>query len=63
MVTVGNHEVDSSANPELGMAGGDSGGECGVATLKRFPYLGPSVEKMWCVPGSWRALAFTGWLA
>jgi hypothetical protein len=48
MVTVGNHEVDSSANRESDMAGGDSGGECGVATLKRFPYLGPSVEKMWC---------------
>ena len=47
MVTVGNHEIDSSANRELDMTGGDSGGECGVATLKRFPYLGSSVEKMW----------------
>ena len=46
MTTVGNHEVDTSANSLKLASGGDSGGECGVATLKRFPHY-PSLDEMW----------------
>jgi hypothetical protein len=39
-------EVDTSANPLKLASGGDSGGECGVATIKRFPHY-PSLDEMW----------------
>ena len=44
MVTVGNHEIDNNNNPTS--SGGDSGGECGVPTFKRFPFF-PSLQEMW----------------
>merc|ERR1711871_157161 len=46
MTTVGNHEVDTAANPVKLASGHDSGGECGVATLKRFPHY-TSTSEMW----------------
>jgi hypothetical protein len=47
-VGVGNHEVDTHENEFRSARGNDSGGECGIATLKRFPQFTSSSE-MWCV--------------
>ena len=46
MVSVGNHEVDTHENSLALASGGDSGGECGVTTIKRFPYF-PDLDEMW----------------
>jgi hypothetical protein len=46
MPTVGNHEVDTKANSLALASGHDSGGECGVATVKRFPSF-PSLDRMY----------------
>ena len=45
-VGVGNHEIDTHENDFHSARGNDSGGECGVATLKRFPQF-PSLKQMW----------------
>jgi hypothetical protein len=47
-VGVGNHEIDTRENQFHSARGGDSGGECGIATLKRFPQFTSSSE-MWYV--------------
>jgi hypothetical protein len=46
-VGVGNHEIDTRENEFHSARGNDSGGECGVATLKRFPQF-TSTSDMWC---------------
>ncbi len=47
-VGVGNHEIDTHENEFHSARGNDSGGECGVATLKRFPQF-RSLTEMWYV--------------
>ena len=47
-VGVGSHEVDTHENEFHSARGNDSGGECGIANLKRFPQFASSSE-MWCV--------------
>lgn len=46
LTAVGNHEIDTSANSLKLASGHDSGGECGVATLKRFPHY-PALDRMY----------------
>jgi len=46
MVGVGNHEIDTHENKFHSADGNDSGGECGVATFKRFPQFA-SLSDMW----------------
>jgi hypothetical protein len=47
MTGVGNHEIDTAANALSLARGHDSGGECGVQTLKRFPHYENGLGEMY----------------